>query len=668
MRVLLVLVLYRGPRMSLYTVGSAGELGYFGDALQARLAARGAFGDDPFELEPVPLDRWLADPYYMTLGFTPGPEQMMALRHIERVLYPETWDALGWTRADVLLKNLIVLKWGKGSGKDTISQVGLLRIAYLLECLKSPQSYFGLGLHSEIAMLNVAVSAPQANVVFYSPLKTLLETNMKQNGFWAHHAQPGVGKTMFSKNLTLMSGHSDTSSQEGMNLIAGVADEIAEFRTKEELDKNAKGDRAAKMSAEAIDTMLRTSGASRFPQTFKAIYLSWTRFKGDYIEKLYAEGEGDIALMGEQSQWLISHKATWDANPSKKRADFASFYRSNPEDAKAKYECLPPESRDRFFRNLVALGSAFPEKLWTWADGDRSSGPVRFAYVWGADPDNPGQTGWQAVFDFHPDFQPSRNVAAVHIDLAHTQDHAGFAVSHVTGYRSAPGDDEKKGIQTEAVKLDVALGFPPGEHREIELRWCRQLIFRMVEQGWAFGRITLDGYQSVDTIQTLNAALGSRQEGASEERRKIARNYSLDRTTEGYDTFKSMVYGGLYEGYRTPLLDAAGEVVGPDGDRDAVNNTECVWWKEAKSLERHGGASNHAKIDHPPYGSKDIMDAIAGSCVGAIAAARVWGAGDESEEPDATVWSGGAMEQTPNSESIDQFYGYSDFAELAPLD
>jgi hypothetical protein len=121
------------------------------------------------------LDAWLRETRYVNLGFQPGYEQMMALRHIEWIYYPADWEALGWVRSDVKLINLMVLKWGKGSGKDTISQVGLLRICYLLQCLRNPQAYYGLGLNSEIHLLNTAVSAGQANSVFFQPLKTLIE-------------------------------------------------------------------------------------------------------------------------------------------------------------------------------------------------------------------------------------------------------------------------------------------------------------------------------------------------------------------------------------------------------------------------------------------------------------------------------------------------------------
>lgn len=625
--------------------------------LDGHVAAREAdLSGDPFELEPLPLDAWLADPYYSNHGFTLGPEQLLALRHIEWVLSYNTWEVLGWLRDDVRLVHLICLKWGKGSGKDTIAQLGLTRIAYLLSCLRSPQAYYGISTFSTITMLNVAVSAPQASSVFFDPLSEMVKANIDKRGFWYGRAEPKANLIEFDKHLELRSGHSQTSSQEGANLIAGVADEIAEFFTEEELEKRSRTatGRKAQMSAEAIDTMIRSSGRSRFPEVFKAIYLSWTRFKGDYIERLYSEGEAELAKLGaDQSEWWISHKATWEANPTKRREHFEADYRKKPEDSRAKYECLPPDSRDRFFRNLVSLGLAFPERIWEWPDGDTTSGPVRFDYRWGPDPDSPKMTGWQAVFDFHPDFKPIRwSPCAVHIDLAWTGDQAGFGMCHVSDYVHAERtSDDARPIATEVVDLDLALHFPQGEHGEIELRWARQLIFRLVEQGWWIAYVTLDGFQSVDTIQTLNAALGASPNatGVPAERKKVAEQYSLDRTTEGYDTLKNLAYSRLFNGYRLPAT-LNGERIEPGSpDAENPNVVECRWWRELKALERINGLSSHAKVDHPPYGSKDVADGIAGATRGAIRAARIWGVGSPDGAED--IWTGGASDIVVSSDA-----------------
>jgi hypothetical protein len=367
-----------------------------------------------------------------------------------------------------------------------------------------------------------------------------------------------------------------------MNLLAGVADEIAEFKTKDELEKASKSGqgREPKQSAEGVDKMLRSSGRSRFPEVFKAIYLSWTRFKGDYIEKMHEEGEKALAK-NPAARWYISHKATWEANPSKKRSDFDDDYESDEIGSMAKYECRPPDARDRFFRNLVALGLSFPE---------RQHNPITYSLVEGQDPDNPEQYGWQAEFAFADDFMPQRGAAyAVHIDLAHTSDKAGWAMSHVSGYRNRERENDDDKITRQAVvTLDAAMRFSQGPHGEIELRWARQLVFRLLERRFRIVYVTFDGWQSVDSIQTINARIATRNPKAPAEKKRVAENYSLDRNTEGYDTLKSMVYAGLYQGYRLPTV---GE--GPF-------EQPCIWWKELKALERQGGLATRARSTTRP--------------------------------------------------------------------
>ena len=53
----------------------------------------------------------------------------------------------------------VVLMAGHGSGKDTCSILIGLRIIYLLQCLRSPQEYFGMDVNSFIDSINVLLSS-----------------------------------------------------------------------------------------------------------------------------------------------------------------------------------------------------------------------------------------------------------------------------------------------------------------------------------------------------------------------------------------------------------------------------------------------------------------------------------------------------------------------------
>ena len=66
-----------------------------------------------------------------------------------------------------------------------------------------------------------------------------------------------------------------------------------------------------------------------------------------------------------------------------------------------------------------------------------------------------------------------------------------------------------------------------------------------------------------------------------------AETLSVDRDTKAYDTIKAMLHTQRFDCYSHPILE-----------------------KEYKMLELVKGK----KVDHPPSGSKDVADAVAGVC------------------------------------------------------
>ena len=143
-----------------------------------------------------------------------------------------------------------------------------------------------------------------------------------------------LDRIRFPKNVEAVSGHSDADSQEGLNLIMGVADEIDAFKTIGELEKagGRKGARESASTAEAILLMLQTSASTRF-ETYKNIRISWPRYLGSKIMQLVEEGNKDIATYGiENSRHDASGPfATWEVNPRVRgKEQFAKDYRDDP--------------------------------------------------------------------------------------------------------------------------------------------------------------------------------------------------------------------------------------------------------------------------------------------------------------------------------------------------
>ena len=190
------------------------------------------YGAADFEFEPVSLDVFVKDKAF--LGLPPlGERQREAVEFATQVYFPETMKELGWKQHRYVKE--IVLLWGKGSGKDFISRVIHLRIAYLLLCLRNPQAYYfhpdmQVGME-HIHLLNTASTKEQAGNVFFSPLRRYV----KNSPFFRTKAQVLTSEIRFEKGIFVYSGHSEAEAHEGLNLIAVVLDEIAAFKTEDEV-------------------------------------------------------------------------------------------------------------------------------------------------------------------------------------------------------------------------------------------------------------------------------------------------------------------------------------------------------------------------------------------------------------------------------------------------
>lgn len=569
-------------------------MGFLADALRDSGSA-GTLGD--FEEEPVPLTTFVQDRKY--LANPPLSDiQYEAVRYAERVYLPATYGVLAASAdrdirtywSDPLrMVNFITLEWGKGGGKDHICRMISLRVAYLLLCLTSPQDYFGMPEQDTIHCLNVASSSAQASRAFFSPMRRAVG----RKGCWFQdvaeaveltgRARRGAAKSLmnlirFDKNVEAISGHSDAESQEGLNLILGIADEIDAFRSQAELEK-VRGARAreAPNSAEAILNMLRTSAATRFPEVYKNVRISYPRFLGSTIQKLRAEGERDNAEQGASSRHYVSGPhPTWVVNPRVPGKEaFAGDYREDPVLARAKYECRPERAINPYFSNVQALDSCFV---------DYPAPPLRVEYV------REG-AAWRPEYTFGAGLYPVKGaVYGMHADLAVKGDRAGVALAHVASWQEVEviGTNEKGREITfsearPVVKVDFAIAYesdagvsPP---REIQIRWARLLCLELRRRGFQIRRFTFDQFQSQDSMQILET------HGIETDR------VSTDLTEDPWRTLRDLSSEARIAMPRDPLV------------RD-----------ELLGLSR----LPNGKIDHLADGSKDVADALSCSVLAAL--------------------------------------------------
>ena len=153
----------------------------------------------------------------------------------------------------------------------------------------------------------------------------------------------------------------------------------------------------------------------------------------------------------------------------------------------------------------------------------------------------------------------------IHVDLGHKRDATGIAMAH----------DEGDNV---IVDFMLQMKAPPGG--EIYFSDIRDLIIQLKEKlGFKIDKVTYDGWQSIDSMQILR------------EKWIKCELLSVDRDTSAYDTLKEKMYAGQLKCYRYE-----------------------PFFNELKRLELLVGT----KVDHPPHGSKDVADAVAGAVYGAV--------------------------------------------------
>jgi hypothetical protein len=599
----------------------------FAEMLRRAAQANTTSSIDPdavFTEEPVPLSVFVQDAAF--LHNPPlSPVQYDAVRHIERIYLPElypvmadefevgrkpgrlcigpvsAWREERYWAEPIRMINFATLQWGKGGGKDHVCRIVSMRIAYLVMCLRSPQEYFGIPAQDTIHLLNVASSSQQAQQAFFLPI-----TRAVKRGWFAHKCDPKQNVISFEKNIEAISGHSDAETQEGMNLLLGIADEVDAFKSQKEMAVRRGGSaREPTKSAEGILKMLRSSGITRFPRTFKNVRISYPRYKGSTIQKLTAEARDDIKALGQRSRHYVSGPlATWEVRPVPGgREAFADEYREDPVMARAKYECKPARAINPYFRNRQAVESCFAptQRLPVTVDYDVEDGEG-------------GRQVWVPRYRFGPQLVPIRGaVYAMHADMAVTADRAGIAMAHVARFSehevvSVDEDGAPTTIREVRphVKVDFVISYsadtgatPP---REIQIRWARQLCFELIRQGFNIRLLTFDGFQSLDSMQILEA------KGIETEK------VSTDSSEDPWRTLRDLMYEE-----RVTIPRLAGE----DGA-----DIPCRLVDELLGLTK----LPNGKVDHPADGSKDEADALACAVMGAI------GLGGEEEDPDARAY------------------------------
>jgi len=236
----------------------------------------------------------------------------------------------------------LVTMWGKGSGKDTMSALYISYLCYVCLSLKGDvASRFGLYPGTPLAILNVAPNEETAKQVFFKYLSGFIKRPLFAPWMKNPRTQILSDQIKFPNiNLVLYSKHSRASGLDGYNLIAWVMDEADAFM-----------DEGRHNNANTIHQILRSSSISRMRNRWVGIVISYPRSPDGFMMKLVNTAMQDIEKYGENAHYVVDIGSSFDVNPRISRNDpgIISDYETDPQAAKAMYECDPQSVKDAFF-------------------------------------------------------------------------------------------------------------------------------------------------------------------------------------------------------------------------------------------------------------------------------------------------------------------------------
>lgn len=485
---------------------------------------------------------------------------------------------------------------GIGTGKTTMASIALLYMVHWVLCLKDPQGYYNLLPGSRIAFMMMSTSEQQAREVVFGDIMA----RMKNSPWFESNAEydPKFTKQIRfpGKDIWILPGDSRETTFEGYNILGGILDESDSHKKTKEKD----------YAEDGYDTIINriksryvdNSDPNREGHKGLIIVIGQMKRRGGFVAKKYEEFKKDkYSLAHRMSVW---ESFGWDKYtlPNGKRNSFwydtkrkvilpegtSSFlasdsapenlievpkqylheFKNKPEKALKDLAGIPPHISDPFIGMIHKISEA----------QDRYEE---------SNPQHPGGIITESCVEpkFIDNVTASRTSKyTAHIDLAYSSDGdaAAIALGHVPWLVETEDGDLSPYIMIDAL---IRVRARPGQ--EIILRDIRQYVYDLRELGFRIHKVTLDGFQSVDTMQQLR-------------RRRIGVDYlSVDRSKEPYESLRDALYESRiefprYMTYKNP------------GDTEARD----VLMQELLELTDTG-----PKIDHPVNGSKDLADALA---------------------------------------------------------
>lgn len=512
-----------------------------------------------------------------------------------------------------------VLTGAIGIGKNFFTDMAMGYMLYNLSTYFNPQIEFDLAPGSSIIFIQQSLSERLAKKVVF----TQFCARLKLSPYFAKHFpfDPKVKSELrFPKNIEVLPvGGADTAAI-GMNVFGGAIDEMNFMATTTDSKKSAHRRDADYDQAEQVYLQLIRRMKSRFQQKGKLpgklLLVSSVNHTEDFTAKKIEEAAGELKKHGKTSIFIMK-MSQWEALPADRFTGEKFLVEVGNEAKRSRIidtheEAIdledvievPVEYKTDFERNIedalrdfagIAAGVKSPfipyrEEI-KWAQDEHRvmfEGESLFTVeecvidlITGGDPDNPV---WDQLInhDYLADHIIDPAIEFVgHVDVGVTGDAAGLAVGHISGYKLLPASryyDHKRDAFVEITDarvpiytVDGLLQLQSPPNGEIDLELVRDLFLHLRGiMNLKFA--TADSYQSTMMLQSWRKS------------RIKAGVLSVDTSVDPYSEVKNGIK-----------------------DKRLLFPPHAVASKELREIVHNG-----KKIDHPPGGTKDVADAMAG--------------------------------------------------------
>ena len=492
-----------------------------------------------------------------------------------------------------------VLSGGIGIGKTTLALIATAYSLYELSCLKQPHKEFGLAQSSEIEFVFQSLKKELSKAVDYQRFKAMLDGSPYFQEVFRYDR--GIESELrFPKRIIVKPLSGDHSAAIGQNVFGGVIDEV-NFMAVIENSKSAIDGGTYDQARQVYNAIARRR-ESRFMKQGRLpgmlCLVSSKQYPGEFTDRKIAEARTNPAIfVYDKRAWEVKPEGTFsgdwfhvfvgDATRKPRVLDPLEADQLRATDDAPSVMAVPEEYRPAFASDLLAALRDIAG-VSTLALHPFMLDIDAVTECFGRVPSVLSRTECDFA-GLRLQIYPKRFVSPdeprfAHVDLGLSGDSCGFAVGHVQGFADMHRGEEIETLPV--VRLDCTLEIRPPRGGEIAFENVRKLLYKLRETGLNIKWVTLDSWQSVDTMQILK------------QRGFIAGLLSMDTSTVPYDVTKQAFYD------RRILL--------PEHDRARTEVTRLE--RDPKTL----------KIDHPPHGSKDVADAIAGVVYGLTMRREIW--------------------------------------------